>query len=326
VDRPTVIGFFAPKILIPTWLVEKLTAAELDQIVLHESGHLSRADDWMNLLQKVALVMFPLNPALAWVERQLCFERELACDEHVLRTTGAPKAYAECLASLAEHRLGRRQRLALALGALGRESELSRRVGRILLRGDGMRPAHARLVLGGAMFALLSAAVGLERCPQLVGFGAAQPVSAETVAIAGVRGFGAEAVLFRPERWQQPTHRGEAAMNGAHGSKGLSREMESRFARAAMSGRKAETIPAAKANFGLTREVAARAAPRRPGLQWIEVTSWEGEDGSRLVMTAVQINTEVPDSNTGRRSETWSTQNVGDAAVPVRDGWLIFQL
>ena len=85
VDRPTVIGFFAPKILIPGWLLENLTAVELEQIVLHEAGHLGRADDWMNLLQKIALVIFPLNPALAWVERRLCFERELAVDERVLR-------------------------------------------------------------------------------------------------------------------------------------------------------------------------------------------------------------------------------------------------
>ena len=124
VDRPTVIGFFAPKILIPSWLLEKLTAAELEQIVVHEAGHLGRADDWMNLLQKIALVIFPLNPALAWVERRLCFERELAVDERVLKAfegqVGAAKAYAACLATLAEYRLGRRA-LTLALGALGRE-------------------------------------------------------------------------------------------------------------------------------------------------------------------------------------------------------------
>ena len=112
VDRPTVIGFFSPKILIPGWLLEKLTAAELEQIVLHEAGHLGRADDWMNLLQKIALVIFPLNPALAWVERRLCFERELAVDERVLQAfagkPGAAKAYAECLTTLAEYRLGRR--------------------------------------------------------------------------------------------------------------------------------------------------------------------------------------------------------------------------
>src|ERR1035441_1590454 len=127
VDRPTVIGFFSPKILIPAWLLEKLTAAELEQIVLHEAGHLGRADDWMNLLQKIALVVFPLNPALAWVERRLCFERELAVDERVLRSfagkAGAATAYAACLTNLAEHRLGRRG-LALGVGALGRESSL----------------------------------------------------------------------------------------------------------------------------------------------------------------------------------------------------------
>src|SRR5579863_6355744 len=30
-DRPSVIGFFAPRILIPAWLLDRLTPAELDQ-------------------------------------------------------------------------------------------------------------------------------------------------------------------------------------------------------------------------------------------------------------------------------------------------------
>ena len=49
--------------------------------MLHEAGHLRRRDDWMNLLQKVGLVLLPLNPVLMWIERRLCLERELACDE-----------------------------------------------------------------------------------------------------------------------------------------------------------------------------------------------------------------------------------------------------
>ncbi len=186
VDRPTVIGFFAPKILIPTWLLEKLTPAELEQIVLHEASHLGRADDWMNLLQKIALVIFPLNPALAWVEQRLCFERELAVDECVLGAfagkSGAATAYASCLVTVAGHRLGRRG-LALALGALGRESELGRRVGRILRRGEMMRPTHARLVMGGALMLLLGASVELERCPQLVGFAAGAPTVAQAEVV-----------------------------------------------------------------------------------------------------------------------------------------------
>ena len=241
VDRPTVIGFFAPKILIPAWLLEKLSPAELEQIVLHEASHLGRADDWMNLLQKIALVIFPLNPALAWVERRLCFERELACDERVLRATGAPKAYAACLATLAEHRLGRRG-VALALGALGRESELARRVGRILRCDERMRPLHAKLVLGAAMLGLLGGVVGLERCPQLVGF-AAKPGIAETaIAKTGNReqrtgtraaasGYGYKNVVFRPAEM------GSKAEDARSGS-GLDR----RFARPISQGLKPQTL------------------------------------------------------------------------------------
>ncbi len=102
VERPSVFGFFHPRILIPPALIEKLSAQELQQVVLHELEHLRRLDDWTNLLQKAALVVFPLNPAMLWVERKLCAERELACDDRVLRSNAAPKAYAVCLTRLAE--------------------------------------------------------------------------------------------------------------------------------------------------------------------------------------------------------------------------------
>src|ERR1700751_6059876 len=70
-DRPGVIGFFSPRIFIPEWLFRRLTPGELDQIVLHEAEHLRRGDDWTNLVQKLCLVLFPLNPARWWIERQL---------------------------------------------------------------------------------------------------------------------------------------------------------------------------------------------------------------------------------------------------------------
>ncbi|MEI4861539.1 M56 family metallopeptidase, partial [Klebsiella pneumoniae] len=80
--------------LIPDWLFARMTAGELEQIVMHEAEHLRRRDDWTNLLQKLCLVLFPLNPALVWMERRLCREREMACDEGVIRMTRAPRAYA----------------------------------------------------------------------------------------------------------------------------------------------------------------------------------------------------------------------------------------
>ena len=78
--------------------------------------HLRRRDDWINLVQKLGLVLFPLNPALLWIEQRLCKERELACDDHVIQSTRAPKSYASCLVHLAEQRI-LNSRASLALGA-----------------------------------------------------------------------------------------------------------------------------------------------------------------------------------------------------------------
>ncbi len=55
VERPSVFGFFHPRILLPGALRERLTAEELEQVVVHEMEHLRRGDDWTNLLQKAAL-------------------------------------------------------------------------------------------------------------------------------------------------------------------------------------------------------------------------------------------------------------------------------
>jgi hypothetical protein len=168
--RPSVVGFFHPKILIPDALYARLTPAELEHILLHEQQHLHRRDDWLNLLQKLGLVLFPLNPALVWVERRLCFERELACDEGVLAVTGAPESYARSLVSLAEHTLLGRQ-FSLALGAWGQRSELTRRVHRILaLRTPTLNPRVATAALALLCTGLAGAAVALSGSPHLISF------------------------------------------------------------------------------------------------------------------------------------------------------------
>ena len=177
VDRPSVIGFLAPRILIPAWLLEQLTAVELNHIVLHEIEHLRRRDDWVNLLQKIGLVLLPLNPALFWIDRRLSTERELACDDGVLERTKMPRAYAASLASVAERRLDERafrRPGVLALAATGlrrRRSELGQRIESIL----SMRAPVNRVLTGRLAAAMVAgvvvSAVGLARMPQLVSFG-----------------------------------------------------------------------------------------------------------------------------------------------------------
>jgi len=170
VERPSVFGFFCPRILIPPALIEKLSASELRQVVLHELEHLRRRDDWTNLFQKAALVLFPLNPALLWVERRLCAERELACDDRVLRSIAAPKAYAICLTRLAEFSMIQRS-LSLVLGAWERQSELVRRVHRLLHRPtESMGARQAQLVTASLILGVLGGVIALARTSQLISF------------------------------------------------------------------------------------------------------------------------------------------------------------
>jgi beta-lactamase regulating signal transducer with metallopeptidase domain len=182
VARPSVLGFFRPRILLPPGLAARLSPAELKQVVLHEMEHLRRGDDWTNLLQKLALLLFPLNPALAWVERRLCAERELACDDRVLHLGSGRKAYALCLTHLAEYSLVRRG-FGLVLGAWERRPELVRRVQRILYEpARTMKRWPALAATGGLVAGALGCALTLARAPEMVQFAPPQLTRAQMAA------------------------------------------------------------------------------------------------------------------------------------------------
>ena len=105
---PTAIGFTNPLVVIPSWTMRELSAAELHPILLHELAHLRRRDDWTNLLQKILGALLFFHPAVWWIEKKLALEREMACDDMVLASATTPRAYAECLVALAEKSFLRR--------------------------------------------------------------------------------------------------------------------------------------------------------------------------------------------------------------------------
>lgn len=203
VDQPCVIGFLKPRVLIPDWLLEKATAAEVEQIVLHEVSHLRRFDDWTNLVQKLVLAFFPLNPALYWVEGRLCAEREIACDERVIRSTKAPREYATCLTNLAEQRMARRALAlsgALSLGAWERRSQLAGRVESILRGSVEPGPLKAGALTLGLVLGTLGGAIELGHSTQVVGFASASGRRAFSQASSDrVSGPNYSDVVYRPE-------------------------------------------------------------------------------------------------------------------------------
>jgi beta-lactamase regulating signal transducer with metallopeptidase domain len=212
VVRPSVFGFLRPRILVPPELIERLSGEELRLVIQHEMEHLRRADDWTNLLQKIALVLFPLNPVLHWVERRLCCERELACDDRVLRSSAGRKDYAICLTRLAEYSMVHRG-LSLVLGAWERQSELVRRVDRILSRPGKSMSRKAALTASAALIVgALGCAVVLSRSPQLVSFSAfpqsalmAQAVPPKADLEMNLREMGGAPRLVKAVMPQRPT-------------------------------------------------------------------------------------------------------------------------
>jgi hypothetical protein len=111
--------------------MRELSPAELNQILLHELAHFRRWDDWTNLAQQIMKAMFFFHPAVWWIDAKIATEREIACDDAVIAETRRPRAYAECLAHLAEKSFVRRS-VGLAQAALGHVRQTSARIAQVL--------------------------------------------------------------------------------------------------------------------------------------------------------------------------------------------------
>jgi beta-lactamase regulating signal transducer with metallopeptidase domain len=166
---PMSLGFLNPAILIPRALLDTLSDAELEHIVLHELAHLRRRDDWTNLVRKIIEALLPIQPAVYWIGGRMSIECEMACDDWVIATTGTAKPYAASLTRVAElTRWG--QPGALAAGATGNRSQLYGRVQHMLDKTRNAAPKLAPGPLGAAILAAgLLLYVGV-RAPQMIAF------------------------------------------------------------------------------------------------------------------------------------------------------------
>lgn len=342
-DRPSVIGFFAPRILIPEWLYSRLTPGELEQVVLHESEHLRRRDDWTNLIQKLCLVLLPLNPALVWMERRLCGEREMACDEGVVQRTQAPRAYAACLTSLAERGLQRRElqrrdllrrAQALSLGVLGRRPELVHRVHSILRRKQAIHPLAAGVLVGVMGCGLALGAMELSRSPQLIAFVAAPMPETQTASIAPPDGprvmrasysrisdpnQTAEDAVFHPSGYYRavetksvvPATRNAAITPVDHSSR--NNEPHENATEVAITDRSA-----APTETRINVAASTSPEPAARGQELLVLTTWEVE--TPAPQYAARATREVADYETGTPGQTVAagqTHATGDAQISV---------
>lgn len=135
VRSPFLAGVLRPAIFLPDGAEADFPPDALRAILAHELAHLARRDcAWTLGCRVLCAVLWP-QPLLWLLCRRLEAIGEEACDLSVLAQDCPPRAYADCLLTLAEHHpLPRRER-ALGAGVAPFRSSLGRRVQRILAQG-----------------------------------------------------------------------------------------------------------------------------------------------------------------------------------------------
>ncbi|HEX4013177.1 MAG TPA: M56 family metallopeptidase, partial [Candidatus Cybelea sp.] len=157
---PIVAGIVAPAIVIPSAIAASLTPADLRRIVAHERAHIRRHDPLGNLLARTIEALLILNPWVYFTGRNLCLEREAACDDWVVESAGSAREYAACLASLAQSACSRSAPL-LTPPAFHSRRTLIERIER-LGSSEPRRLTINAFIIGGTIMLFLIATIALQ--------------------------------------------------------------------------------------------------------------------------------------------------------------------
>jgi TonB family protein len=93
--EPGVLGIVRPTLVWPAGLSDRLSDAELDAVMTHETCHIERRDNLAALAQVAVETVFWFHPMVWWIGARLVDERERACDEEVLEMGTDNRSYAE---------------------------------------------------------------------------------------------------------------------------------------------------------------------------------------------------------------------------------------
>jgi beta-lactamase regulating signal transducer with metallopeptidase domain len=144
ISEPMMLGILKPVILLPVGLLTQLPPDQVEAILLHELAHIRRADYLINLLQSLVEILFFFHPACWWISKQVRKERELCCDDLVMRGYRNPMGYAQAL--IAVQRFSQSQQTKLAMSFTGNTSQFSHRIHRLFESGGEKKPASLAML------------------------------------------------------------------------------------------------------------------------------------------------------------------------------------
>ena len=161
VDRPMLIGWVKPVVLLPLSLITQLSHAHVEAILAHELAHVRRHDYFVLMLQTVCETLLFYHPAMWWVSRQMRTEREFCCDRLATEVIGDDFVYASALTKIA-YRFPANASQALSAS----DGKLVERIRRIAARNERqpLKPGRRRSSGWGAVLAISGCAIVLAAC------------------------------------------------------------------------------------------------------------------------------------------------------------------
>lgn len=100
IKSPVLIGYLKPLILVPLGFFSELSPSEIESVILHELAHVKRSDYLHLFVQHSINVLLFYHPAIWLLDKIANQERENACDDFVVKTTGDPTTYVKALGQI----------------------------------------------------------------------------------------------------------------------------------------------------------------------------------------------------------------------------------
>jgi beta-lactamase regulating signal transducer with metallopeptidase domain len=178
---PAVCGWLFPVLILPSDS-PILQPRQLRAVLLHEFRHVRTADTLLTWLPRILCRAFWFNPLLWYASRKWHEERELSCDEWVLRQIGEDqkRSYLETLVAIAT-RPSRSPALKITTGIVSSYTTLERRI--VAMKRFHPSTWTGRIV--GSLLTVLVAAIGLTDAAQARNEAVAEPGSAQILTASG---------------------------------------------------------------------------------------------------------------------------------------------
>jgi bla regulator protein blaR1 len=156
--EPGVVGFLKPVLVLPALLLERLNPKQLEALLAHELSHVRRRDNLFAALHMGVETIFWFHPLVWWIGSRMLEERELACDEEVLRLGCERTDYVRGILTVCEHY----SEAPLACVSGVTSADVKKRL-KIILQGTLPRELtrHKKLALSCAAIAAIAVPLGL---------------------------------------------------------------------------------------------------------------------------------------------------------------------